>query len=221
MSKLRILLAEDHLVMREGLKRLINDQANMEVVGEADDGIAAWKKAVELKPDVVLMDISLPVLNGAEATRKIKEECPEIKVLALTAQRAAAYLDELLKAGASGYVLKQVAFNELVKAIDAVAAGGNYIDATYQTEITRRYLDKLPLKGEPNRKTLSARESVVLPLVANGYTNMEIAAKLDISVKTVETHKANGMKKLALKSRAQVVDYARTHGWLERDHEVA
>lgn len=214
MQKLRILLAEDHLVMREGLKRLINEQPNMEVVGEADDGVAAWQMAKELQPDIVLMDVSMPVLNGAEATEKIKQECPAVKVLALTAQRATAYLNQLLKAGASGYVLKQVAFHELVEAICTVASGGNYVDKTSQQHILNGYIDKRSLKGEAQGRALSEREAEVLHLVANGYTNKEIATRLGISVKTVETHKINFMKKLGLQSRAEVVEYARGRGWL-------
>lgn len=207
-------MAEDHLVMREGLKRLINDQPDMEVVGEADDGIAAWKKAIELVPDVVLMDVSMPGMNGAEATKKIKQECPEVKVLALTAQRATAYLDQLLKMGASGYVLKQAAFDDLVEAICLVADGGKYVDSVYQKHITDRYFDKQSLKGEVKGRSLSERENEILHLVAHGYTNKEIALKLEISVKTVETHKTNSMKKLTLKSRAEIVTYAKSQGWL-------
>jgi DNA-binding NarL/FixJ family response regulator len=200
--------------MREGLKRLINDQPNMEVIGEADDGITACAKAYELLPDIVLMDISMPGLNGADATRKIKEECPDIKVLALTAQRATAYLDELLKAGASGYVLKQVAFHELIQAICIVANGGIYLDKESQQHIADSYLDRGVLKGEARGKPLTEREAEVLPLIANGHTNKEIARKLDVSVKTVETHKANSMRKLNLRSRAELVNYARDRGWL-------
>lgn len=214
MRKLRILLAEDHLVMREGLKRLINDQPNMEVVGEADDGIAAWQEAIELLPDVVLMDVSMPGLNGGEATQKIKKKCPQVQVLALTAHRDPAYLDHLLKMGASGYVLKQVAFHDLIQAICVVAAGGKYIDSAYQRHLVNSYFEKGSLKGELQGRLVSDREAEVLSLVANGYTNKEIAVKLDISFKTVETHKANAMRKLALKSRAEVVEYAKNRGWL-------
>ncbi len=213
MRKIRILLAEDHLVMREGLKRLINDQSNMEVVGEAADGISAWQQACELQPDVVLMDVSMPHMNGAEATQKIKQEYPEIKVLALTAKRATAYLDQLLKIGVSGYILKQVAFNELIEAICTVAAGGNYFDGAAQQHIVSSYTQRQTLKGEAQGRILSEREEEVLNLVALGFTNKEIAAKLKISVKTVETHKINFMKKLDLKSRAEVVDYALSCGW--------
>lgn len=213
MEKLKILLAEDHLILREGLKRLIAEQPNMEVVGEADNGIAAWQQAKELEPDIVLMDITMPRLNGAEATVKIRELCPNVKVIALTGHRASAYLNEVLKAGASGYVLKQAAFDELIDAIHTVAKGGSYIDRASRELRVHSPLDDRVYKGEAQGKPLSQREIQVLSLVANGYTNKEIANELSISVKTVETHKTNCMQKLDLKSRAEIVDYARFRGW--------
>ena len=214
MEKLRILLAEDHLILREGLKRLIAEQPNMEVVGEADDGVAAWRKASELLPDIVLMDVSMPRLNGAEATIKIKEICPQVKVLALTGHRASAYLTQMLKVGASGYVLKQAAFNELVDAILAVAKGETYIDRSSQELMRSSSAVSVVRKGEAQGRPLSDREVQVMSLVASGYTNKEIATQLAISVKTVETHKANSMEKLDLRSRAEIVDYARFRGWI-------
>jgi len=213
MEKLRILLAEDHRILREGLKRLIAEQPNMEVVGEADNGIAAWQQAKELEPDIVLMDISMPRLNGAEATVKIRELCPNVRVIALTGHRASAYLNEVLKAGASGYVLKQAAIDELIDAIQTVAKGGTYIDSASRESLVNSPLDDRIYKGEAQGKPLSQREIQVLSLVANGYTNKEIANELSISVKTVETHKTNCMQKLDLKSRAEIVDYARFRGW--------
>ena len=213
MERLKILLAEDHRILREGLKRLIAEQPNMEVVGEADNGIAAWQQAKELEPDIVLMDITMPRLNGAEATVKIRELCPNVKVIALTGHRASAYLNEVLKAGASGYVLKQAAIDELIDAIQTVAKGGSYIDSASRELMAHSPLDDRVYKGEPQGKPLSQREIQVLSLVANGYTNKEIANELSISVKTVETHKANCMQKLDLKSRAEIVDYARFRGW--------
>jgi len=213
MEKLRILLAEDHRILREGLKRLIDEQPNMEVVGEADNGITAWQKTKELEPDIVLMDISMPRLNGAEATIKIKELCPNVKIVALTGHRASAYLNEVLKAGASGYVLKQAAVDELIEAIQIVAKGGNYIDRASRDSLINSPLNNRVYKGEPQGKPLSQREIQILSLVAHGYTNKEIANELAISVKTVETHKTNSMQKLELKSRAEIVDYARFRGW--------
>ncbi|HEX5888040.1 MAG TPA: response regulator transcription factor [Pyrinomonadaceae bacterium] len=214
MVKLKILLAEDHRIMREGLKRLIDEQPNMEVVGESDDGIDAWQKACELEPDIVLMDVSMPRMNGADATAKIRELCPHVKVIALTAHRASAYLNQMLKAGASGYVLKHGAFDELLDAIQTVSKGGRYIDRASQEVMVNAPPDNVTWKGEPQGKPLSEREIQVISLVANGYTNKEIANQLAISVKTVESHKANSMQKLDLKSRAEIVDYARFRGWI-------
>lgn len=214
MEKLKILLAEDHRILREGLKRMIDEQPNMEVVGEADDGIAAWQKACELEPDLILMDVSMPRMNGADATSKIRELCPQVKVIALTAHRASAYLSQMLKAGASGYVLKQAAFDELLDAILTVSKGGRYIDRASQEVMVNAPPENVPWKGDPQGRPLSEREIQVISLVANGYTNKEIANKLAISVKTVESHKANSMQKLDLKSRAEIVDYARFRGWI-------
>ena len=214
MNKLKILLAEDHRILREGLKRLIDEQPNMEVVGEADDGVAAWQRTSELQPDIVLMDVSMPRMNGAEATSKIRELCPEVKVIALTAHRASAYLNQMLKAGALGYVLKHTAFNELVDAIVTVAKNGRYIDRASQELMLNSPPENVIWKGDPQGKPLSEREVQVMSLVANGFTNKEIANKLAISVKTVESHKANSMQKLDLRSRAEIVDYARFRGWI-------
>ena len=214
MEKLKILLAEDHRILREGLKRMIDEQPNMEVVGEADDGIAAWQKACELEPDLILMDVSMPRMNGADATAKIRELCPQVKVIALTAHRASAYLSQMLKAGASGYVLKQAAFDELLDAISTVSKGGRYIDRASQEVMVNAPPENVTWKGDPQGRPLSEREIQVIALVANGYTNKEIANKLAISVKTVESHKANSMQKLDLKSRAEIVDYARFRGWI-------
>lgn len=214
MEVLKILLAEDHRIMREGLKRLIAEQPDMEVVGEADDGMDAWRKATELQPHIVLMDVSMPRLNGAEATLKIKETCPHVKVLALTAHRASAYLTQMLKVGASGYVLKQAAFNELVDAIHTVAKGETYIDRSSRELMSSMSAGNVVRRGESQGKPLSEREIQVMSLVASGFTNKEIANQLAISVKTVETHKANSMEKLDLRSRAEIVDYARFRGWI-------
>ena len=214
MQKLKILLAEDHRILREGLKRMIDEQPNMEVGGEADDGVEAWQKTTELQPDVVLMDVSMPRMNGADATARIRELCPEVRVIALTAHRASAYLGQMLKAGASGYVLKHTAFNELVDAILTVARGGRYIDRASQELMVNTPPENVTWKGDPQGKPLSDREVQVISLVANGFTNKEIAGKLAISVKTVESHKANSMQKLDLKSRAEIVDYARFRGWI-------
>jgi two-component system response regulator NreC len=214
MNKLRIFLADDHAVLRDGLKALVNAQSDMEVVGEADNGRTACQKAKELLPDVVVMDISMPEMNGAQATKRLKEVCPQIKVLALTAHEDKGYLRHLIETGASGFVLKRAATLELIQAIRVVAANGAYIDPTLAGELLSTSMRK-PQRDAPDNKELSERETEVVRLVAWGYSNKEIAAQLRISVKTVETYKARLGDKLELKSRTEIVRYAVRRGWLQ------
>lgn len=214
MNTLRIFLADDHVVMREGLRSLVNAQEDMNVVGEADNGRAALLKASELQPDVIIMDVSMPDLNGIQVTERLKRACQKITVLVLTAHDDSGYLRQLLEVGASGYVLKKAAAEELINAIRVVAAGGVYLDPTLAGKVVGGYLGKRQLGGKPRGNDLSEREAEVLRLVAWGYTNKEVAGYLRISVKTVETHKANLMQKLDLKSRVEVVRYALRQGWL-------
>jgi len=214
MSALRIFLADDHTVMREGLKSLVNAQSDMDVIGEADNGRAALQKVRELQPDVVIMDISMPELNGIKVTEHLQRICQKIKVLVLTAHDESGYLRQLLKVGASGYVLKKAAAEELINAIRIVAAGGVYLDPTLAGKVVDGYVGSRRLKGTPRGHELSEREAEVLRLVAWGYTNKEIASFLTISVKTVETHKGNILEKLDLKSRVEMVRYALRQGWL-------
>jgi two-component system response regulator NreC len=185
----------------------------MKVVAEASDGNAAIESAVALKPDVVVMDISMPGMNGLVATRKLKQRQPATAIVTLTRHSDDAYLQELLRAGVSGYVLKQSAPTELLQAIRAAAAGGQYLDSTITARVTAAFL------GKPNRVSrpvtaVSERESEVLRLIASGYSNKEIAAHLSLSVKTVEAHKANAMRKLGLSGRIDIVKYATLQGWL-------
>lgn len=214
MSSLRIFLADDHTVMREGLKSLVNAQADMEVIGEADNGRTALQKARELQPDVVIMDVSMPELNGIKVTEQLKRSCQKVKVLVLTAHDETGYLRQLLQVGASGYVLKKAAAEELINAIRAVASGGVYLDPTLAGKVVTGYVGSRRLKGTPQGNDLSEREAEVLRLVAWGYTNKEIGSYLTISVKTVETHKANILEKLDLRSRVEMVRYALRQGWL-------
>lgn len=200
--------------MREGLRSLVNAQADMNVVGEADNGRTAFLKARELQPDVVVMDVSMPELNGIQVTERLKRVCQKITVLVLTAHDDSGYLRQLLEVGASGYVLKKAAAEELINAIRVVAAGGTYLDPTLAGKVVCGYLGKRRLRGTQLGHELSDREAEVLRLVAWGYTNKEIAGYLSISVKTVETHKANLMNKLDLKSRVDTVRYALRQGWL-------
>ena len=215
MTKLRIMLAEDHETVREGLKMIVNAQEDMEVVGFAGDGREAVAKAQELLPDVLVMDISMPKLNGLQATLKLIECCPQVKVLTLSRHADDGYVRGLLAAGACAYVLKQSAPSELIHAIRAVAAGGKYIDPKLAAKVMGNYSDRTS-RGE-SKSNLSDREAEVLRLIALGYSNKEIAARLSLSVKTIEVHKANAMRKLNLTSRIDLVRYAVFQGWLQ-DH---
>lgn len=216
MSKVRVLLADDHPFVLEGLKAKVNDQANMEVVGEATDGRTALRLAQELQPHVVVMDISLPHLNGAQATREIRRTCPRVRVIALTVHEDRAYLRQLLEAGASGYVLKRSVAEDLLRAIGIVAMGGTYLDPAVADKVVGGYIGKQPLKGQALGQELSEREIEVLRLIARGFANREIAEQLSLSVKTVETYRARAMEKLGFDSRAEIVRYAAHQGWLEQ-----
>ena len=215
MNKLRIILAEDHETIRDGLKLLVNARSDMEVIGEADNGRKALQLADEFSPDVVVMDISMPELNGLQATKKLKDKCPKVRVLILTRHTEPGYLQELLQAGASGYVLKQSKSEELIRAILAVAAGQTYLDPA----VTERAVTQLRESGQDTRKVpnanLTAREADVLRLIALGYVNKEVAARLNLSVKTVEAHKSNAMNKMGMKSRVDIVRYAVLQDWLQ------
>jgi len=211
---LRILLADDHVTVRHGLKLLIDSQPDMKVVSEASDGSAAIQSAVAVKPDVIVMDISMPGMNGLVASRKLKQLQPGVAIVTLTRHADDAYLQELLRAGVSGYVLKQSAPAELLQAIRATAAGGQYLDSALTARVTAGFLGKQGSRVSRPSTTVSERESEVLRLIASGYSNKEIAARLSLSVKTVEAHKANAMKKLGLTGRIDIVKYAALQGWL-------
>jgi len=213
-TTLRILLADDHVTVRHGLKLLIEAQPDMKVISEASDGKAAMQNALALKPDVIIMDISMPGMNGLAATRALKQKQPNVVIVTLTRHGDDAYLQELLRAGVAGYVLKQSAPNELIQAIRAAAAGGQYIDSTLTARMTTRLLGRADKTAKPVGE-LSDRESGVLRLIASGYSNKEIASQLSLSVKTVEAHKANAMRKLGLRGRIDIVKYAVLQGWLE------
>ena len=214
-TRIRILLADDHVVVRQGLKLLIEGQADMTVVSEASDGASAIQQAQELKPDVIVMDISMPGMNGLVATRALKRVQPDAVIVTLTRHSDDAYLQELLRAGVSGYVLKQSAPAELIQAIRAAAAGGQYLDSSLTARVTAGFLARDGKKLNQSGATPSDRESEVLRLIAAGYSNKEIAARLTLSVKTVEAHKANAMRKLGLNGRIDIVKYAILQGWLK------
>jgi DNA-binding NarL/FixJ family response regulator len=215
MGDLRVFLADDHAVVREGIKALINAQPGMTIVGEAADGLTACEQIPALQPDVVVMDVSMPGLSGSQATERLKRECPQVKVLALTVHEDKGYLRQLLAAGAAGYMLKRAAAGELVQAIRVVAAGGVYLDPSLAGKIVGAFVRRPPVGGGGAVAELSEREAGVARLMAEGYGNKEIAARLDLSVKTVETYRARAMEKLGLQSRADLIRYAAQQGWFQ------
>ena len=213
---LRILLADDHVTMRQGLKMLIDASPGMTVVAEASEGGEAIRRASECTPDVVVMDISMPGMNGLVATRKLKALLPQVAVVTLTRHGDDAYLQELLRAGVSGYVLKQSAPAELLQAIRAAASGGQYLDSSLMPRVTAGFLGRSGVgRSDKAGAVLSDREAAVLRLIASGHSNKEIAVQLALSVKTVEAHKANAMRKLDLSGRIDIVKYAVLQGWLQ------
>ena len=214
MTELRVFLADDHAVVREGLKALINAQRGMAVVGEAADGLLACELIPALLPDVVVMDVSMPGLTGSQATARLRQECPTVRVLALTVHEDKGYIRQLLSAGAAGYVLKRAASEELIHAIRAVAAGGVYLDPSMAGKVVGGFVRK-PAGIDTPSAELSERETEVAQRTASGYSNKEIAARLTLSIKTVETYRSRAMEKLGLKSRADLVRYAVQQGWLQ------
>jgi two-component system response regulator NreC len=213
--RLRVLLADDHITVRHGLRLIIEGQPDMSVVAEAGDGESAIAQALAVKPDVIVMDISMPGMTGLVATRKLKKLQPDAVIVTLTRHSDDAYLQELLRAGVKGYVLKQSPPTELVQAIRAAASGGQYLDSTLTARITAGFLGREGKRDSKAVAALSERESDVLRLIASGYSNKEIAARLSLSVKTVEAHKANAMRKLGLNGRIDIVKYAVLQGWLQ------
>ncbi len=215
-NPIRILLADDHTVLRAGLRALLAPQPDLEVVGEASDGGEAVRLAQRLQPDVVVMDIGMPGVGGIDATAWIKRELPATKVLILSMHDDQGYLRQVLRAGASGYLLKRAADTELLAAIRAAARGEVYLDPA----LTRGLVDEV-VRPDPDRvgePTLSDREQEVLRLLAYGHTNQQVAERLCIGVKSVETYKARLMEKLGLRGRAELVRYALQHGIL-KEHE--
>jgi two-component system response regulator NreC len=215
MDTIQVLIAEDHQTVRDGLKMLIEREPGMQVVGEAADGFEVIAKAKDLMPQVIVMDVSMPGMSGLNATRKLKEILPNTQIIALTRHSESGYLNEMLQAGASGYVLKQSSSEELIRAIRAVVSGQNYLDPAITTEVVRKYSTSESKTLSGSLESISMREGEILGLIAAGYSNKEIAGRLDISVKTVEAHKANSMRKLGLKSRIDIVHFALLQGWLK------
>ena len=213
---IRVIVCDDHGLLRAGLKALLAGEAGIAVVGEAADGEEAVERASALRPDVALVDITMPRLDGLAATRRIRREAPAVKVLVLTMHDDPAYLFQALEAGASGYVLKRAAETDLVEAIRAVTHDEAFLAPRAVQRLVTDYLARRE-RGElpPPAEKLTPREEEVLRLIARGHTNPEIAEELVISQKTVETHRAHILGKLGLRKRAELVHYARTHGLLD------
>jgi DNA-binding NarL/FixJ family response regulator len=214
MKKVRVLLADDHAVVRAGLKALVDAQPDLIVVAEAGDGRTALRLAAETQPDVAVLDFSMPELNGAETAAQLKHVSPATKALALTVHEDRSYLKQIFQAGASGYVRKRSAAEELIQAIRTVAAGGVYLDPTLAGRVVEGFVGD-PAHGGATAAELSDREAEVLRLIALGFANKEIAARLDVSIKTVETYKARSIQKLNLHGRVDIIRYALARGWLE------
>lgn len=212
-TKIRVFLADDHEVVRAGLKSLLNSQSDMKVVGEAADGREAVAQISSLRPDIAVIDLSMPNLNGAETTRELRASTPSVKVLALTVHEDKSHIVELLCAGAKGYLLKRAAAAELINAVRSVAEGGMFVDPRVADQLVA------PLVAGPSDAALelSRRETEVLRLVALGHSHKEISNRLAVSVKTVETYKARSMQKLGLQGRVDIIRHASDSGWLRPD----
>ena len=208
MTKIRLLLVDDHQVVRAGLRMLFQAEKDMEIVGEVGSGEEAIKAVRELRPDVVLMDVVMSGMSGIEATRRVKEADPDTAVLALTMHEDEQYFFEMLQAGASGYIPKRAAPDDLVSAIRVVSQGNVFLYPTLAEMLVKDYLQRTEIGPAPAGKELTPREREVLTYIAEGYTNREIAEELVISVKTVDRHRENIMRKLNLHNRIELVKYA-------------
>lgn len=216
MATLNVFLVDDHMVVREGLKTLITAQPDMAVLGEAGDGESALQQIQESRPDVVIMDISMPALNGVQTTERLRQLCPDVKVLVLSVHDDTSYLRQMLAVGAAGYVLKHTAADALIQAIRVVAAGGLYLEPSLAEHVVGRYVRRPAAATELLGAELSDREREVVQRVVQGYSNKEIATQLSLSVKTVETYRARALEKLGLTSRSALVRYALERGWLHK-----
>jgi DNA-binding NarL/FixJ family response regulator len=209
-SKLRVAVVDDHPIVLAGLKALIEREPDMEFVGEAMCGTAALSLIREARPDIAVIDLSIPEITGLEIARRLADEQPEVKVLILTLHDESDSLRQSLEAGVSGYLVKRSAADELIRAIRAVAAGGLYLDPT----IAGKALRPATARAGAGHGELSDRETAVIKLIAHGFSNKQVADRLDLSVKTVETYKARAVEKLDLRTRADIVRYGALQGWL-------
>jgi two-component system, NarL family, response regulator NreC len=212
---LRIMIADDHGVLRGGLRVLLNEQPGWEVVAEAADGYQALRLAEEFRPDVILLDISMPGMDGIEVTRALKPRIPETQILILTVHEDQELLREAMRVGASGYMIKRAAQSELINAVTAVMRGDFYVHPAMTRALLGATTVPARVPDESDAELLTRREVQVLSLIAQGYTNIQIADELVVSVRTVESHRANIMSKLGLHNRAELVQYAMNRGFLK------
>ncbi len=213
MGKKTIVIAEDHTILREGLRALLGENENFEVVGEAEDGLETIRCAETLSPDLVLLDLAMPKMNGLAAIKEIKKQSPDTKILALTIHQSEEYILEAFRSGADGYCLKDSTHQELLMAIDNVLEGRSYLSPAISDKVLEGYLDgRRSLKDNSSWDELTPREREILKLIGEGYKNKEIANYLCISVKTVEKHRANLMKKLDIHNVSALTAYAIKRG---------
>jgi DNA-binding NarL/FixJ family response regulator len=210
MKKIKVIVADDHTIVRKGLCAILEGETDIEVVGEAEDGREAIKKVEQFQPDVVLLDITMPILNGLEATRQLSKRFPKLKILILTMHDNEEYVFETLRAGASGYLVKRSAPNELISAIQAVYSGGSFLSPAISKRVIDEYVRGGPKKVKEDEEygKLTEREREILQLIAEGRANREIAELLNISIKTVESHRSHIMEKLNIRNIAELTQYA-------------
>lgn len=213
----KVIIADDHKIIRDGLKSLISQHSDLQVVAEAGDGRRAVELVRELRPDVVIMDVNMPELNGIDATRQIVAEFPDTRVIALSMHSDRRFVNAMLKAGASGYLLKDCAFEEIIRAVKAVLNGQMYLSATITSQVVDDLITKKTDEGESMLVVLSDREREVLQLLAEGNSTKEIASTMNISVKTIESHRKNIMDKLDLRSVAALTKFAIREGLTSLD----
>lgn len=213
MSRIRVTLADDHPIVLAGMKALLDSAEDILVVDEARDGLTAMESVKAHHPDIAILDISMPEMSGLEVAHKLATDCPDVRLLALTVHEDRAYVQPMLQAGARGYLLKRSAAEELIRAIRAIAGGGIYLDPSIVEKALPGSAEPPPARSDAAE--LGQRETEVLQFIARGFSNKEIAGRLDVSVKTVETHKARALEKLGLRTRADIVRYGASHRWLD------